>query len=204
MEVLNFVDVYVSPIPTSVNFTPLIPKEREQEIKSLSNERVKREKYYAWKLLEYALKNALGVNVADAKIYKSKNGKWKSEFCEFSISHSGSCVAVAVSHAPVGIDIEPLGASRRAGFAEKLLSEDEFLRYSALSDAEKNDFLLTRWCIKEAIFKKGAGAVFVPSKTVEDNEYLFEKRFFLEGKEYFCAVSAKKEHCVRNFEIVAL
>ena len=184
------VSVYFSIIPDTATIGAILPKEREDEIKSVSNERVKREKYFAWRLLEYALSDALGLKLIDAKLFKDKNGKWKSELCEFSISHSASLVAVAISHAPVGIDIEPLGTSRPRGFAKKTLTESELSLFSSLPVSEKDEFLLTRWCIKEAIFKKSDSDIFVPSKTETDVKGITKKLVSIIGKEYFIAVSA--------------
>ena len=184
------VSVYFSIIPDAAAIGAILPKEREDEIKSVSNERVKREKYFAWRLLEYALSDALGLKLIDAKLFKDKNGKWKSELCEFSISHSASLVAVAISHAPVGIDIEPLGTSRPRGFAKKTLAESELSLFSSLPVSEKDEFLLTRWCIKEAIYKKEGAGVFSPSKIQTNAKGVTERRIFLGEKEYFCAVCA--------------
>lgn len=207
MKVYNFehfkyIDIYIAEVQKSFNFTPVFPKERENEINAVSNERVKREKYSAWRLLEYALFSSLGISTENAEIFKDENGKWLSPKCEFSISHSGTAVAVAISHAPVGIDVEPLGISLPESFAKKKLTDVELSLYISLNDEEKNEFLLTRWCIKEAIFKKGGGLAFCPSKISSEEKNLFEKRFSLNGEEYFCAVSGCDGYSVRRFEVL--
>ena len=115
----NNIDVYFAPVSMTDVFLPLEPKEREAELLSVSNEHVRREKYFAWLLLEHALKKSLDLSLEEAELYKDKSGKWHSKKCEFSLSHSSSCVAVVISHAPVGIDIELADTKFRSGFANK-------------------------------------------------------------------------------------
>lgn len=197
IDTKNDVSVFFAAIPDNITVKQILPTEREREILSVSNERVRREKYSAWLLLEYAIKSALNITLDNAKLYKGENGKWKSELFELSISHSGSAVAVAISHAPVGIDLEPLGSARPAGFAKKILTEQEYNEYSALPESERNEFLLTRWCIKEAIFKKSDSDIFVPSKTETGVKGITKKLVSISGKEYFIAVSAEPETAVK-------
>ena len=65
-------DVYTYAIPNSYAFSTLYPPIRQSEIESTTNEKVKAEKYFAWKLLEYALNDAFGYNVKDLTFTKSK------------------------------------------------------------------------------------------------------------------------------------
>ena len=196
----NKIDVYVSTIPHNNTFKILFPKERNDEVEKISNLSVKREKYYAWLLLEHALSKTLGLTIEEAELFKDKNGKWRSKKCEFSISHGDTAVTVAISHAPVGIDIEPKDKTIPEGFAKRFLTEDEYYLFSSAADNEKNEFLLTRWCMKEAIFKKIGKKTFAPSHVSTIGERVCDKRFLLNGKEYILAI-AHEEGEIRFFEI---
>ena len=75
---ISYVDVYVTRITSTLDFNPIFPIERENEINSITNERLKREKYTAWKLLEYAIEKSLDTKIENAELYKDENGKWRS------------------------------------------------------------------------------------------------------------------------------
>ena len=80
-------------------------------------------------------------------------------FC-FSLSHTRSIVAVAVSDRPVGVDAETI-RSVRQGVAERCMGPEE-LAWIA-NQAEENEALLTLWTCKEAMVKRsGQGLQFRP------------------------------------------
>lgn len=197
----NFADVYVAEIPHNVIIEEVLPNERNEQIKKASCERVKAEKYFVWRLLEHAISKSLGLTVVDAEFFCDQNGKWRSPRCEFSISHTTSAVAVIISHVPVGIDIEEADRVISPSFAKRFLTADEFSEYSLVSDNKKNAFLLTRWCMKEAIFKKLDGKAFAPSKVSSKSENAFDKRIFLGEKEYVIAISCEDMDKVRIFAV---
>ncbi len=192
-------DIYISSIPRSDNFKILFPKERDDEVKRISNLSVKREKYYSWLLLEYALSKTLGISIEEAELFKDENGKWRSPKCELSISHGDSAVAVAISHAPVGIDIEPANKTIPEGFAKRFLTEDEYSLFLSANEDEKSAFLLTRWCMKEAVFKKIGSSAFEPSHVSTIGERVYDKRVSINGKEYILTV-AHEEGDISFFE----
>ena len=53
------IDVYIAKLPEIELNEPLACLERQIEIDGVANERARREKYYVWRLLEYAIKAAL-------------------------------------------------------------------------------------------------------------------------------------------------
>jgi hypothetical protein len=69
-------DVYFSRIPDAPEYDELFPKERNDEVSAVSNEAVKRAKYWAWKTLEYALFRSFGYKIRELDIKKTKSGKW--------------------------------------------------------------------------------------------------------------------------------
>ena len=194
------VDVFTAEIPEECTIDTVYPMERDDEIKAVSNERVKREKYCAWKLLKYAMERSLGIKMENICFSKDENGKWSSPACYFSISHSGSLVAVAVSRAPVGIDIEAMDAPMRAESTDRLLTCSEREDYLTCSVAERQTYLVEKWAAKEAIFKKDGQKNFVPAEiTIKENE-LYKKELLHGGKGYFCFVATQTPEKVRCFE----
>jgi 4'-phosphopantetheinyl transferase len=79
---------------------------------------------------------------------------------EFSVSHSGDLVAVAVAAAPVGVDVEQLdGRSREPGggdpaaLARMVLAEDEQAALAAVVPEGRARAFLVAWTRKEAVTK---------------------------------------------------
>ena len=151
---LPLLDVYVAKTPEKICLSTVYPPERNEEIIACRNQQVRQEKYYAWKLLEYALHRSFGRSIESVTFQKSEFGKWSCDVCEFSLSHSHRAVAVALSRKPVGIDIQLvkslLGAN---GIANRILNKEEYDAFLQTSDDEKNDFLIQKWTQKESIFK---------------------------------------------------
>lgn len=150
---LPVVDVYFGRIPEKGKFRPLIPKEREEELGRVSNERVRREKYYVWRLLEYALERSFGLRMKKLTVTKEPSGRWTTPSCEFSLSHSDGLVAVAVSRAAVGIDVEGLTDHEWERLSQRFLSDEERVTFETLLSEEKNIYLVKKWTAKEAAFK---------------------------------------------------
>ena len=148
----DFINVYIASIPTKSFKWEVFPKRREDEIKSCENEQKRKEKYYVWKLLEYAIKKTFNKDIKDVKFNKSTRGKWISDEFEFSLSHSNEVVAVAISNGAVGIDVE-MERKIRKDVAQKILSSQETIELDGLEEQEKNEFLLKKWTQKESAFK---------------------------------------------------
>lgn len=184
-------DVYFSSLPDAPPSVLLLSERRREELRSVSNERVVREKYYVWRLLEYALKKSLDVDVAGLRFEKGDNGRWSTTGCEFSLSHSGGAIAVAVSTKKIGVDVERLRIKRADNFAEYILTDAEKREYSSLSDESKEAFLTRKWCEKEAVFKSLDEAAFLPSKIeVSDFPHASEE-IELAGEKYILAVAGE-------------
>ena len=194
------IDVYISELPDKVLGEPLVTKERQSEIDAISNERVRREKYYVWRLLEYALKNSLGVSIADAELKKGDTGKWTSSVCELSLSHSGKALAVALSDNAVGVDVERIRIRSLGKMAEHILTEREREEYSNIPSERKQEHLICKWCQKEAIFKLQNLKSFNPSKTETGDFFCQTDSVEMCGEKYILSVAAKKEEKIRFFK----
>lgn len=201
---LPVVDVYFARVPDEGEMTPLYPPERDMDVQSVSNERVKREKYYVWRLLEYALEHSFGLRMPELEFTKDSGGRWSTPRCEISLSHSGSAVAVAVSRAPVGVDIELPRALRSDRMAEHILDAAELGDYAMLSEEEKADCLIRRWTAKEATFKSLHLAVFEPTKTRVDEQRIKTDEIVLDGERYIYSVATATPEKMRLYPDVRL
>lgn len=76
--------------------------------------------------------------------------------CSFNLSHSANIAVLAVSVAPVGVDVEQIGALPE-GVAEAFFSEGERTALKALPEAAQADAFYRCWTAKEALLK-GLGA----------------------------------------------
>ena len=99
-------DVYLAPIPDDPEYAPVAPPERGEEIASCRSASLKAAKFTDWKLLGEALRRSLGVDISDVRFRKTSQGRWCADGFDFSLSHTGRAVAVAVSNGPGGIDAE--------------------------------------------------------------------------------------------------
>lgn len=201
---MPLVDVYTSEIPDGVKIEGVFPTERDEEIKSVRNERVKREKYYVWQLLEYALDRSLGLKMKKMTFSKTDTGKWITKDCFFSLSHSGNAVAVAISRAPVGIDIESPRSDMSEGLAKKILNETETCELSKLPEEERASFVIKKWCAKEAIFKRSDAPLFEPSKIAAKDCELFSKLITIGKESFVCAVSTSIPEKIRFYENIKI
>ena len=146
-------DIYVAEIPQNAPLGEVYPRARQEEIENAKSEKVKREKYFVWKLLEYALHRSFQKKIEDVGFVKYATGKWTCDACELSLSHSHNVVCVALSNAPVGVDVEKIEMPR-GNIADKVLSEREKAEYSLLEGKQKDAFLIRVWAKKECLFKE--------------------------------------------------
>ena len=158
------VNVYLAQLPDRAIAEPLPCPQRNAEIAEISNEQVKREKYYVWKLLAYALEHSFGMKMGQMAFTKDENGGWHTEKVYFSLSHSQDALAVAVSRAPVGVDIEGKNHIYHDAMPQRIMTAKELAEYEALPENEKQDFFLKLWTVKEAIFKYSGADAFRPEK----------------------------------------
>ena len=155
--------VYTAIIPDRDVTESVYPPLRQAEIDRCSSERVKREKYYVWRLLEYAISRELGEDMKNIRFEKNERGRWFSDKLFFSLSHTDRIVAVAVSDRPVGVDIEAV-RRHREGLERHILTESEMTELRELDDGKAWEYIIKRWTQKESIFKLGDRPAFEPTK----------------------------------------
>ncbi len=144
------IKIFLKKIPDEIK-GKIFCKKRIEEINSCNNEKVKLQKFYAWRLLEYAARE-LGFKPELLQFNRSKNGKWSCDAFKFSISHSGGYVAVAINDGEIGIDLQADASVDCKNFARKILTAKEYGVFSDLKDSHR-EFLLEKWTQKESIFK---------------------------------------------------
>ena len=181
--------VFVTVIDPEAEITEVYPPERQAEIERCSNSRVRMEKYTAWRLLEFALRTMRGTSMESLVFSKDQYGKWSTEECFFSISHSGGAVAVAVSDKPVGVDIEAIKRYRE-GLERMILTPTE-AAVSETGGVDADEYIIKKWSEKESIFKTLDKKGFEPLK-IETEEYpVVSRRLEMLGKSFVLAVCSE-------------
>ncbi len=194
-------DVYYADISNiDSDYKGILPFSRQEEIDQVTNLKVKKQKYFVWKLLEYALKRTFGYDIDKINLVKSDSGKWVCDKCYLSLTHSENMVAVALSRSPVGVDAE-LVKEHNKEYLKRILCQEELECLSALPDKEQNEYLLNKWCEKESIYKYQEERVFSPQK-INCKEYnLNTKRLSLSKEDYLLCVCATQLTNLRFLQI---
>ena len=195
---LPVVNVFVAKVPDEIHLEEIYPQERATEIASCGNERVQREKYGAWQLLEYALHRTFGQKIHTLQLTKNENGKWTTPTCFFSISHSDGAVAVVVSRTEVGLDIEKMDEAR-IPVLQKVLTKQENAEYATLSNEEKTEYLFKAWTGKECVFKTLNKKVFQPAKIEVAEHSVAYKNIQFAGERYALSVATEHKSSIRWF-----
>ena len=201
---LPIVDVYIAALPKDVPIGKLDCKKRMDEIDSISNDKVKREKYFVWKLLCYALERSFGKRGKKLDFKKESNGAWSVSDVKISISHSENALAVAVSRGAVGIDIERIYTPRADRMAEYIMTDDELAEFSLVPDEQKEERLIEIWTAKEAIFKSKNLDRFIPK---EHSILLSSHRtnsITIDGEKYLWSIATNTPEIIRIFKDIDL
>ncbi len=190
MKDQSFFAVYYAKIPNEIKFEKIFPKQREDEINSSQNERIKRQKYCVWKLLEMAVNECIGGCFDEINFQKNVNGKWECEEFYFSLSHSEKYLAVALSNFPVGVDVQIIRSADEK-IADKILNELERTQFDLLKGDRKQSYLLGCWAKKECLLKvSGEGALKPKQRNTVGVEF-FEREIGEEEKYLLVAYCEK-------------
>ena len=173
-------DVYLAAVPQHLVCWTVFSPARSQLLAETTAPSLKRQRWLAWHLLEAAAARSLGLDPARQCFEKNDDGRWSCPDFEFSLSHTEDAVAVAVSRAPVGVDVESLPRFARRCASRPALCASVLRRVAApgegesaaQSDAER---LLLLWTGKESLFKMRQNGDFSPSALVcgEETRHLF-------------------------------
>ncbi len=201
-EEKNKVFVYVAPIPKNLKFEEVYPSERQREIESVSNQEVKKEKYFVWKLLLFAIQKKFDADLESIVFTKNESGKWACDRCEFSLSHSKGVVCVAISSFPVGVDVERVEKPKR-DISGKILSEEELEEFKSLDKNEKDKFLISRWTNKESIFKMKDKKTYSFEEFKSYGGDVFQKFIEVGGEEFSLSVCSKTPLYV-DYQVISI
>lgn len=188
---LPTLDVYVAVLPKKKKIHSVHPKERNEEIKSVRNEDLRNHKYYAWRLLEYGITHSFGYSFKKLSFAKNDNGRWTCPDFEFSISHSGDAVAVALSRKRVGVDIQEFCEPRAENFAERMLTKSEYDEYEMVGENERTAHLMKLWAKKESIFKTTENKYYYAAEIDTHSDITHARELDLDGKKYYLAVTSE-------------
>ena len=166
---IPLLELFYAKIPENCEISTVYPLERNNEILKCSNQKVINEKYWVWKLLEYALKKTFNKKIEDIEFRKLKNGKWITDFCEFSLSHSRGIVAVALSRKSVGVDVQEVSEVNERAIL-RVLNKKQVLEYE--DSVNKTEYLIKKWTEKESAYKFLNAPKFRPSK-INTEEFSF-------------------------------
>ena len=183
--------VYVAEV-ISGEVGKVFPPERNDFIENTKNTKLRCERYSVWKLLEYALKDSMGIKISELE-FKRDGGRWYSDGIYFSLSHSTSLVAVAVSYSPVGVDIEEIHGISSTRMPERIFSEDELLEYSELKEEKREEYLVAKWSAKESLFKKSEAPFFIPKSYIPTEENTTFYRIVHDEKNFVLTVASDSE-----------
>ena len=196
----NRTNVYLALLPCGECDEPLYPEERDTLVKNTANPTVRRERYFVWRLLEVAIRRSLGLELSEIRL-RREGERWTSELADISLSHGGA-LAVAVSGAPVGVDIESLsGDSDTARLAERFLSDTERAEYYAAPEEERRAAFLRIWTAKEAIFKSQRSAAFAPSEVDSGASRVHSRTVRLGDEDFILSVATEGELTLNIVEL---
>ncbi len=192
-------DVYVAAIPQEMPMDSLYPAERLQEVLACRNERLRCEKYCAWKLLEHAVKHSTELDFEDLSFTQTPNGKWLCDRFYFSITHSNGVVAVVLSDRPIGVDIEAVDAANTDALQKCILTEHEREIFFSLPEHQRACYLIEKWTGKESIFKC-TGERAAPPDRIEatDTQSI---RLCRNGRSYILSIAGERADQARLVEV---
>jgi phosphopantetheinyl transferase len=201
---LPLLDVYVARIPSDeIDLSSIASAKRRAYIEAASNESVRRERYFVWRLLEYAVQRTFGKRLADLSAVQTASGAWQLEGVELSLTHTDGVVAVAVSRSAVGVDIEHEATERVEKLAGKILTESERVELDAITAPEgARSYIIERWCMKESIFKKSGEGAFVPSSVDTARGGALVRRISVGTESLVLAVASDHPDRLRLYEDV--
>ena len=115
-----------------------------EHLQTIANPARRRDSHCVWGLLALALRES-GIAFGTVEFLPSGKPVFANRRVEFSLSHGGALCAVALSDAPVGVDVEP---------ASRLLSPALSVRLRTPMERAANISDIALWCAKEALVKR--------------------------------------------------
>jgi 4'-phosphopantetheinyl transferase len=183
LYIFDEVDKMDDGFPDSV--VSLLSEERYAKAQKIKSPLNRKASVAAYLLLRIALREVYGINEAVEFEYTEKGKPLLKDYphIHFSLSHSKSTVACAVSDIEAGVDVQHFTpVSDRV--ARRVLTEGEYQEFKESHNAD--EFFCRIWVVKESHLKRtGQGLATelrdLPADSVKD-------RKIINGKNYFCCV----------------
>lgn len=177
----KIIDVYIQKINEKSN-NLFLPNFLVEELKKITNERLKKQKLTAYSLLYFGAYNSYNLELLPNDVIKDKNGKPKCNFFEFSISHSNDLVVLAISKNKVGVDLELIKNNR----------DYDVIKNKYFLEKEKNLDFYSVWTNKESIFKY-LNKKHITLREIDSTKYKCKNcKVLVDGDTYALSVCAKK------------
>lgn len=195
--------LYIAPLPDRAVRGHLYPREREEYVLSASSDVVRRERFYIWRLLEFALGDRYGKKLKKLKITRHGGGMWSVDGFHISLSHGGGVLAVALADFPVGVDVECIGTRSLDHLCERVLTKEELDRYLSAEGEQRAELMLSFWTKKEAEYKRRAtDEVFSPKNISSTDGSFVTDKIAVGGKNYLYALATGEPASVRVISLV--
>lgn len=167
-------------------YAELLPKERQEKIARL--------RFDKDKLLSLIAGLMIRAEIGDTHIVLNEHGKPYAQGSDkyFSVSHSGTVVAIAVDTDEVGADVEALPEKCRQKLAERFFHPNELSL--VIGSDDKARAFTTIWTRKEAYLKQlGIGISTDLQGFDTTSEELSKRLFSFDMEGYVLSVCAEKE-----------
>ena len=175
------------------------PSAIKNELEKTSSKSVIVQKYSVWGLVRYAFKDFFNEELDGEKVYKNQFGKpmYSDKNINYSFTHKNDVLAVAVSVAKVGVDIEEIKTER-----VDLRLKNRVLTESEIKSCVDETSFYSYWTKKEAIFKLNGNSDCFSPKNIPVDLFTTESFFLKTDDKEFCLSVASD--VVSGVEIVLL
>jgi len=156
-NISNKVKIYILDISNKsfdLSKISLLEEKRQENVLTAKNYLYRLRSLYAGLLLRHVLlQEGQAVSTPLDMAYNEFGKPYIENGKNFSISHSGNIVIVAVSDCEVGVDAEIKQNKVYTHIARKVMAEKELAQYDNLFGEEKRAYFLSHWVTKEAYLK---------------------------------------------------
>ena len=184
---LSEVNVYYAAIPSRPFDLDLPTPQRNHQIAACTNSDVQREKYFVWKLLLAAVSKHFGDG---ATFVLQPTGKWTCNLCCCSLSHGDGVVAVSVSRAETGVDVQKVALPKNEKVVERVFSASEVAEYVSKETSEQKAlYFAQKWTQKESTFKYLNQSDFLASNPSSYTQHTVSQTVEVDGNKHVISVA---------------
>ncbi len=156
----------------------LLPEWRKEKVRKFKVESSRLQSLVAGRLLDLSLADYLDIDVTEVKwhgnqVDRQYHDEINNRVVEFSISHSGVYVAVALSDIPVGIDVE-IKEDRDFKITNRIMTGDDkaYILSEGLTEEVRQMHFRDIWTIKESFLKCTGEGISVPLDSFASELYM--------------------------------